>query len=345
MKPKRRRTLLALFLIVVIAAATANVAGAQYYGQQYGSPATSPPGTPLRETDMERLRIMAQVHVPGTATTSREAVERTMLTLLERARLLLVELVGELNRQIAVRRGLGWTTGEVAGASTTTPATDPGFSSFARFDVDLASGATGGDIVFLQRVLATDPGIYPEGIISGVFGDATRHAVNRFQQVFGIAQTGVLDAPTRATLNNLLAQRGIARRDAVPTGLLQELSATVKTQRDILLSGGVIAMRRIADGTQTISGRIMLPDPCRTLTATVRVEPALPGVQQNDLARIILETHAGEGSCVAVLKEATFEVTFSAAHNADVAVVLDNVRRSVSFFDVLVAPPLIGAAS
>lgn len=47
-------------------------------------------------------------------------------------------------------------------------------------------GVTGGDVSRLQQYLAKDPAIYPEGQISGYFGDASTRAVRRFQEKYEV---------------------------------------------------------------------------------------------------------------------------------------------------------------
>src|SRR3989338_9076878 len=50
--------------------------------------------------------------------------------------------------------------------------------------------ATGGDVSRLQTFLSLDPSIYPEGTISGYFGPATTHAVQRWQSQNGVISSG-----------------------------------------------------------------------------------------------------------------------------------------------------------
>lgn len=49
---------------------------------------------------------------------------------------------------------------------------------------------TGGDVSRLQQFLAEDSTIYPEGTISGFYGNATRRAVERYQSTHGIVSSG-----------------------------------------------------------------------------------------------------------------------------------------------------------
>ncbi|MGB9680845.1 MAG: peptidoglycan-binding domain-containing protein [Minisyncoccia bacterium] len=59
------------------------------------------------------------------------------------------------------------------------------------------------EVFNLQKVLAQNPEIYPEGEITGVFDKATESAVKRFQKKYGIRITGQVGPQTRAKLNEL----------------------------------------------------------------------------------------------------------------------------------------------
>lgn len=69
----------------------------------------------------------------------------------------------------------------------------------------LKQGDTSGNVKILQALLAADPGIYPEGIISGYFGGFTAQAVKRFQKKHGLEQVGNVGPKTLRLLNQLFA--------------------------------------------------------------------------------------------------------------------------------------------
>jgi peptidoglycan hydrolase-like protein with peptidoglycan-binding domain len=54
----------------------------------------------------------------------------------------------------------------------------------------LQLGMTGDDVKLLQQVLATQPDIYPEGIINGNFGPLTAKAIRKFQKKHGLPVVG-----------------------------------------------------------------------------------------------------------------------------------------------------------
>ncbi len=84
------------------------------------------------------------------------------------------------------------------------------FSSYI-FTRSLYRGLSGDDVLRLQKYLAADPNLYPEGISSGYFGALTEQAVGRFQIRYGIVSSpselgwGRVGPRTRAKLNALLS--------------------------------------------------------------------------------------------------------------------------------------------
>ena len=58
------------------------------------------------------------------------------------------------------------------------------------FGKDIKRGASGDNVRRLQQFLARDPGVYPEGIVSGTYGSLTEAAVKRWQAKFNIINSG-----------------------------------------------------------------------------------------------------------------------------------------------------------
>lgn len=56
----------------------------------------------------------------------------------------------------------------------------------------LAYGSVGTDVRRLQEILARDPEVYPEGLVTGRFAPLTHAAVKRFQVKYGVAKPGVV---------------------------------------------------------------------------------------------------------------------------------------------------------
>ena len=99
-------------------------------------------------------------------------------------------------------------SGEAAVSIVETPISSPGTS----FTTTLGKGSEGVDVTRLQQYLASDPTLYPEGLITGYFGALTEVAVKRFQQKYNIVSAGTptttgyghVGPATRAKLNALL---------------------------------------------------------------------------------------------------------------------------------------------
>ena len=83
---------------------------------------------------------------------------------------------------------------------------------------DLALGDSGEDVELLQRVLATDPTLYPEGLVTGFFGPLTEAALKRFEARYKIDGDGEVDSRVRGVINDLLTEGNAA--GFVPPGLL-----------------------------------------------------------------------------------------------------------------------------
>jgi hypothetical protein len=82
----------------------------------------------------------------------------------------------------------------------------------------LEEGMTHEDIRKIQKLLATDPDIYPEGITTGYYGRLTREALKRFQMKHNLEVTGEIDEETRELLEEYLSEKF---GDNIPAGLLR----------------------------------------------------------------------------------------------------------------------------
>jgi hypothetical protein len=80
-------------------------------------------------------------------------------------------------------------------------------------------GMQGDDITTLQELLATDPDIYPEGLVTGYFGRLTYRAVQRFQKYACLDQVGVVGPKTLDRIREVL-EEGAGKSGKIPGGLL-----------------------------------------------------------------------------------------------------------------------------
>ncbi len=88
-----------------------------------------------------------------------------------------------------------------------------------RLSGELTQGDRSDDVRTLQEFLATDPTIYPEGLVTGFYGPLTAQAVSRFQQRYGTFEEGQVGPQTMVKINQIL-QEGAGSSGQVPPGLL-----------------------------------------------------------------------------------------------------------------------------
>ncbi|MES2416269.1 MAG: peptidoglycan-binding protein [Patescibacteria group bacterium] len=74
---------------------------------------------------------------------------------------------------------------------------------------DFGLGTRGFVVNYLQNLLASDPTLYPEGLVTGYFGPLTKSAIIRFQKRHGIPETGIVDANVRAITRDLTVPQNV----------------------------------------------------------------------------------------------------------------------------------------
>lgn len=115
-------------------------------------------------------------------------------------------------------------------------------------------GTRGENVELLQEFLATDPEIYPEGLVTGYFGPLTFGAVKRFQKEAGIEQVGRVGPKTVSKINELL-EEGAGESGQVPPGLLvspgirKKLGYTPEVPEDQVLPPGI--QKKLEGETET----------------------------------------------------------------------------------------------
>jgi hypothetical protein len=82
--------------------------------------------------------------------------------------------------------------------------------SIASLVSTLRQGSVGEQVSILQALLAADPSIYPEGIVSGFFGRLTDQAVKRFQKKHDLEQVGNVGPKTLKKLQEFLKEHPLA---------------------------------------------------------------------------------------------------------------------------------------
>jgi hypothetical protein len=89
-----------------------------------------------------------------------------------------------------------------------------------RLNSEHRRGEQNDEIKLLQKILATDPALYPEGFVTGYFGEYTAQAISRFQKRYGLAVTGTLTPETKELINKILDSEGDSAIREIPPGLL-----------------------------------------------------------------------------------------------------------------------------
>ena len=86
-----------------------------------------------------------------------------------------------------------------------------------------------GEVLALQMILSQLPEIYPDGIMSGIFGNLTENALKKLQSDNGLNPTGILDTDTLDILcsyyNNCPFQTLLLGKDSTETYEIQALQS------------------------------------------------------------------------------------------------------------------------
>ena len=91
---------------------------------------------------------------------------------------------------------------------------------------DLREGMTDADIKTIQELLASDPSIYPKGLVTGYFGPMTKEAIKKFQAKNGLEVTGEIDVETKAAMDAIIEARRAEGK--FPIGLLLSPGLKIK---------------------------------------------------------------------------------------------------------------------
>ncbi len=135
----------------------------------------------------------------------------------------IVGLFGVVNTNTASESPVPATVPQVAIMPVTT---ETGAVVPKLFTKTMSVGSHSDEVTGLQQFLAKDPAVFPEGIISGYFGQLTERAIQKFQVKYGIVSSGLpgygsVGPKTRAKLNELMSATSVSV-PAIP-------SATPKT--------------------------------------------------------------------------------------------------------------------
>ncbi len=101
-----------------------------------------------------------------------------------------------------------------------------------RLNQEYGIGATNEEIMHLQKILATDSSIYPEGMVTGYFGPLTSKAVARLQTKYKLENRGMLTSETRDFINSILEAYGI-QDGVVPSDFLTTGPSRIEIESEI----------------------------------------------------------------------------------------------------------------
>lgn len=131
----------------------------------------------------------------------------------------------------------------------------------------LGQGSSGQQVSALQAILAADPTVYPEGLITGYYGPLTAQAVKRFQAKHGIQQAGVVGPKTREAINAFLKDNPLAFESEDNTTTTTSTTSTVGRLCAVVPPGHLIAPGWL----RKHDGEIPVIPTCQTIP---------PGIQQ-----------------------------------------------------------------
>lgn len=101
-----------------------------------------------------------------------------------------------------------------------------------RLNQEFGIGASNEEIMQLQKILATDSSIYPEGMVTGYFGPLTLKAVARLQTKYKLENRGMLTDETRDFINTILEAHGV-QDGTIPRDLLTTGPSRIEIESEI----------------------------------------------------------------------------------------------------------------
>ncbi len=124
-------------------------------------------------------------------------------------------------------------------------------TSFVALRSQMRVGSRGRGVRVLQKLLASDPSIYPQGLVTGYYGRLTQAAVKKFQENHGISPVGEVGPETRMLMNSFLKRA----TSTIPMNFLREVEgeqrSATSTDRMVTVchragNSGMMVSERIA---------------------------------------------------------------------------------------------------
>jgi hypothetical protein len=137
-------------------------------------------------------------------------------------------------------------------ATSTTDELPEQAAAQARIARQLDQGDRGPEVRQLQKLLAANSEIYPEGLVTGYFGPLTAQAVSRLQERAGLPSVGRVGPRTLNQINSLLNE-GAGQSGVIPPGLLQAPGLDGR-RGDVSTSGSATSSGTTTDLTENSGG-------------------------------------------------------------------------------------------
>lgn len=186
--------------------------------------------------------------------------------------------------------------------------------SYTPISGQLKMGDTGASVSALQRFLASDPKIYPEGLVTGYYGPLTARAVSQFQIGYGLPPVGNVGPFTLAMANGLI-NSGLPIDVTMPA-ILSSSVVTTNTSATVSWSTNETAKGKVyystaplilnepdqAKAEVTMLGGNVIGDATYSTTKSV----VISGLNRNTLYYFMIESVDAQGN-VSVTVPGTFQ--------------------------------------
>jgi peptidoglycan hydrolase-like protein with peptidoglycan-binding domain len=188
------------------------------------------------------------------------------------------------------------------------------------FTSSITLGSSNESVTLLQQVLASDPEVYPEAMITGYFGPLTRAALERFQRLWGLEPTGTFTDETRFVLARVLDNIPLDLQDAVYLQKSEVRDTIRKAISEFSISTNIVANRVALVPSQTFelgqkNSNIMALQQILATDPSIYPEQQISGIYT-----------AATAEAVARL-QARYSITVTARVDTETRVLLDEILR------------------
>ncbi len=122
-----------------------------------------------------------------------------------------------------------------------------------KIERSLQHGSSGKDVKKLQEFLKQFPDIYPRGLATGFFGQASKDAVKKLQEKFGLDQVGIVGPKTKGVLEELASITGRKERPHI----MDISPANISVGSEVMLTGRGFTLE---DNAIFVKGRVIMKE-------------------------------------------------------------------------------------